>query len=138
MITIIKNSSTDILDLNILKSHLRIEHEHEDQYLKIIGQLATDVLEKAMGVSILKKKYKYIGPMVTKLPIQPVIKICSQKDNETIFYAGITDSPNGIPSDIKYAILQIAKNIYECNDENILESKYIKHIINNYKQIAII
>jgi hypothetical protein len=138
MITIIKKATKSVLDIKILKSHLRIEHEHEDEYLKVLIEAATDVLEKAIGISILKKKYKYKGPDVEIFPIQPVIKIHSTKNNEITFEAGITDDEAEIPIDLKYAILQIAKNMYECNDEDILKSHYIKHVINNYKQISII
>jgi hypothetical protein len=138
MITIIKKANKLALDIKVLKSHLRIEHEHEDEYLKILIEAATDVLEKAIGISLIKKKYKYKGPEVETLPIQPVIRICTNKNGETTFDAGITDNEEEIPVDLKYAVLQIARNMYECNDEDILKSHYIKHVINNYKQISII
>lgn len=138
MIITLKKPTTTILDINILKSHLRIEHDYEDGYLKILIDAATDILEKAIGISIIKKKYKYIGDPIEILPIQPVVKICSRKNQEIIFSAGITDEAENIPTDLQYAILQISKNMYECNDENILDSSYIQHIIKSYKQISVL
>lgn len=134
----IKKANKLPLDIKVLKSHLRIEHEYEDEYLRILIEAATDVLEKAIGMSILKKKYRYKGPSVETLPIQPIIKVCSNKNEEIIYEAGITDDESEVPIDLKYAILQIAKSMYECNDEDVLKSHYIKHVINNYKQISII
>ena len=54
------------------------------------------------------------------------------------YYAGITNSSDSVPSDLKYAILRIAKNIYECAEQDFLNSSYIKNIINNYKNTSII
>ncbi len=138
MIITLKKPTITILDISILKSHLRIEYEYEDNYLKILINAATDILEKAIGISIIKKKYKYIGDPIDILPIQPVVKICSRKNNEIVFSAGIIDEMENIPTDLQYAILQISKNMYECNDENILNSSYIQHIIRSYKQVSII
>lgn len=138
MIIILKKAVTSVLDIKTLKAHLRIDHDYEDDYLNILANAATDILEKAIGISIMKKKYKYIGDSVDPLPVQPVIKINSRKNREIIFTAGIADEAEAIPIDLKYAVLQIAKNMYECNDDNILNSHYIQHIINSYKQITVI
>jgi hypothetical protein len=138
MILITKKNQNSILDINILKAHLRIDHDYEDEYLKILIDFATDVLEKAIGVSIMHKKYKYIGPKIDKIPIRPILKVHTNKDDETIFTAGIAETQEMVPIDLKYAVMQISKNMYENNDENILESKYIKHIVNNYKQFSFV
>lgn len=138
MIITVKKSTIPVLDIKVLKSHLRIEHEYDDDYLKILIEAATDVLEKAIGISIFKAKYRYIGAPIEILPVQPVVKVCLRKNNEIVFYAGITDEAEGVPIDLKYAILQIAKNMYECNDENILNSHYVQHIVKSYKQISVI
>ncbi|MDR0552690.1 MAG: head-tail connector protein [Holosporales bacterium] len=137
MITIVTKPTESVLNIQFLKSHLRIEHDHEDEYLKILIDTATEILEKKICISIIKKKYKYSGPPTKELPFQPVIEICDQTENETYFYAGIADSSANVPADIMYAVLQIAKNMYECNDENILESMYVKHIINSYRKMTI-
>jgi hypothetical protein len=137
MITVVTKPAENVLDIQFLKSHLRIEHDHEDEYLKILIDTATEILERKICVSIIKKKYKYSGPPLKIPPIQPVIEICSTSETEIYFYAGIADSRANVPADIVYAVLQIAKNMYECSDENILESMYVKHIINSYRNMKL-
>lgn len=56
---------------------------------------------------------------------------------EIVYVAGITDKEEEIPKDLQFAVLQIAKNIYECSEEDVLESKYIKHIINSNRTLYI-
>ncbi len=93
-----------------------------------------------------------------KLPIRNIVEITNvSQDNKPIKYeiqrnnselllfqvssddpvlinykAGISDCLQHIPDEFKFAVLQIAKNIYDCSEENILESKYIKNIIQHY------
>ncbi|MDR1488364.1 MAG: head-tail connector protein [Holosporales bacterium] len=136
MIKVIQKSKDLVLDIKVLKSHLRIEHSHEDEYLKVLIEAATEILEKKMGMSILNKKYKYTGDPSDPIPIYPITKVFAKKDGE--FCAGIAESSSEVPSDIMYAVLQVAKNMYECNnDENILESQYIRHVIGIYKPLNI-
>ena len=170
---IIENSVTKTIDLSFLKAHLRIEHEHEDEYLNTIIDSASEIVENNTEQSILKKKYRlttnksaFSTNRKIEIPIAPVLEVCSVKkitgrstkeevlfsiENvrdkmyvipnkswtqiEVEYYAGMTEKPEEIPKDIKYAILQIAKNMYECSDENILESQYVKHLIKVYKNI---
>ena len=172
---IIKQSDTQVLDLKILKEHLRIDHNHEDTYLKEIIFMATDILEKNIEKPILKKTYRYtfygddfVSTRCIPIPVTHVIKvldvqkIINNKDREKISYsvknergktfvitngikfpieitytAGITDKQEEIPKDLQFAVLQIAKNIYECSEEDVLESKYIKHIINSNRALYI-
>lgn len=172
---IIKQSDTQVLDLKILKEHLRIDHNHEDTYLKEIIFMATDILEKNIEKPILKKTYRYtfygddfVSTRCIPIPVTHVIKvldvqkIINNKDREKISYsvknergktfvitngikfpieitytAGITDKQEEIPKDLQFAVLQIAKNIYECSEEDVLESKYIKHIINSNRTLYI-
>ena len=172
---IVKQSEKQALDLNILKQHLRIEHEHEDNYLKEVISMATDILEKNIEKPILVKTYRYIfhndeyvSTKRIQLPVNHVISIISVqkiinsdlKENtkfaienirdktyiitngttfpiEITYTAGMTNTVEEIPKDLQFAVLQIAKNIYECSEEDILESKYIKHIINSNRTLHI-
>lgn len=172
---IIQQSDKQALDIKILKEHLRIEHNHEDNYLNEIISMATDILEKNIEKPILKKTYRYtffdnelISSTRIQIPVSHVItiisvqKVINDKEKEGIQYsienerdktwiitngtrfpieitytAGITDKEEEIPKDLQFAILQIAKNIYECSEEDVLESKYIKHIINSNRMLYI-
>lgn len=136
MITIIERASCSIIDIKIFKDHLRIDHSHEDEYLKILIETATELLEKNIGISILKKRYKNEqNDGRTSFQMQPVINVFDDKT----YVAGITDKSSETPRDLQYAVLCIAKNMYECSDENIFESSvYLKQIINSYKKISIV
>lgn len=170
---IIKESEQQALDLDILKSHLRIDYDHEDNYLKEIISMATDILEKNIEKPILVKTFKYVqynseftSTKKIFLPLNNVKEILSVRslgqqceslkyaiENyngrtviitngsrypiEIIYRAGITEKFNEIPKDLQFAILQISKNIYECSEEDVLESKYIKHIINSNRSLNI-
>ena len=172
---ITEQSKKQALEIEILKSHLRIEHEHEDTYLKEIISMATDILEKNIEKPILNKTYRYIfhnnefvSSKKIMIPINhvnsviSVRKIINDKCSEEVSYtvknyndktaiitngskypieikyiAGITEDEKEIPKDLQFAILQIAKNIYECSEEDVLESKYIKHIINSNRTLNI-
>lgn len=172
---VVKQSNKQVLDLQILKDHLRIDHSHEDLYLNEIISMATDILEKNIEKPILKKTYKYIYyndsfsstkriylPLSHVRSVISVKKLISERDSEKIkfsvdsirdktaitingckypveivYTAGITDKVDEIPKDLQFAILHIAKNIYECSEEDVLESKYIKHIINANRTLHI-
>ena len=172
---IVENTKKSVLSSEILKSHLRIANNIEDDYLNEIISMATDILEKNIEKPILRKKYKYIHsndkyvstrrillPMCFVTSIISVKKVVSSNKRENIDYsvedigertyvitngtrypieiiytAGITDKPDEIPKDLQFAVLQIAKNIYECSEEDILESKYIKHIVNSNRSLYI-
>lgn len=57
---IIKESNKQVIDLDILKAHLRIAHDHEDIYLTNIINTATGILENNLEFSLLYKTYKYV------------------------------------------------------------------------------
>jgi uncharacterized phiE125 gp8 family phage protein len=175
MNVVIEQSKNLLIDLSILKAHLRIDHEHEDKYLQEILGMATEILEKSIKKSILKKKYKYIfqsnhhiSSQEIEIPLQHVRNVLSvkkiiTKSNkekvefstknsngrtfvltnyskypiEIIYSAGLTDKSEKIPSDLQYAVLQIAKNIYDCSEESILNNCYIKNVIDSYKYLSI-
>lgn len=170
---IMKESKQKALDINVLKAHLRIDYDHEDNYLNEIISMATDILEKNIEKPILVKIFKYIqynseftSTKKIFLPLNNVKEILSVKalglghdqlrytvENyngktviitngsrypiEIIYSAGMTEKFNEIPKDLQFAILQISKNIYECSEEDVLESKYIKHIINSNRTLSI-
>ncbi len=56
---------------------------------------------------------------------------------EITYISGFTDDPREVPLDLKLAIMMIVEKIYNCSDENLLSSTYIKHIIDNYKTVSI-
>lgn len=165
---IIEKPQQKAIDLNFIKNHLRVIHDYDDEYLNIILDIATEILEKHINMSILKKKYKYIAKntrhsTMIELPLKNFCQITSVRSNkndieyttsyvnkktyiamlqsitgiEIEYYAGIVDSNNDIPNDLKYAIIQIVAGIYNSFNENILESPYIKHIIKSYRDLSI-
>lgn len=172
---VIQQSDKQVLATDTLKSHLRIDHKHEDAYLREIISMATDILEKNIEKPILKKTYKYIFhdddqissrkipiPMSQVQAVLSVRRMLGEKKSEKVAYtfenqgektfvitngsrhpveikytAGITDNEAEIPKDLQFAVLQIAKNIYECSEEDVLESKYIKYIINANRTLHI-
>jgi uncharacterized phiE125 gp8 family phage protein len=172
---IVEKSKSVVLELSILKSHLRIEHEHEDTYLEEIIEMATEIFENSIEKPIMQKKYKYIcfnNELVASKKIVPplraikeIISVKKLPPNgtslqipyslqnygdrliviisgssypvEIVYIAGITDNPKEVPKDLQFAILQIAKNIYECSEENILESNYIKRIIDLHRTVSL-
>ncbi|GHT89170.1 hypothetical protein FACS1894113_3500 [Alphaproteobacteria bacterium] len=139
MNTIIEKSEFRALDLAVLKCHLRLESNLEDEYLSRIIDMATETFENETGKSILKKKYRYVCNDYSSkicLPMQPVLKVCSVTNNrntkaepsvEVEYIAGICDDPEKVPKDIQLAILQMAKSIYDGNDI----------AINSYKTLSI-
>ncbi|MDR0942313.1 MAG: head-tail connector protein [Holosporales bacterium] len=184
MNTIIEQSKSPALELSVLKAHLRIAHDHEDDYLKTVINMATEILETNIEKPILKKKYRYVhyndefvSSRRITLPVREVRGIISVKElppvaavkeplpdrkNDKVSYrvlndndrtiivtngskrpieikyaAGMTGNADKIPKDLQFAILQIAKNIYECSEEDVLESKYIKHIVNSHRTLSI-
>jgi uncharacterized phiE125 gp8 family phage protein len=171
---VIEQPKETVIDIRVLKSHLRIEHEYEDPYLKEILGMATEILENNIGQPILKKKYKYVyyggkrWPCKIDIPIGCVndvlsVKIISNGKTkndaqffaetrggrtyvtvgysrspvEIIYSAGITGKASKAPKDLQYAVLQIARGIYDCSEKDVLESGHIKQIINSYRPISI-
>jgi uncharacterized phiE125 gp8 family phage protein len=179
MVTVIEQATENIVSTDEVKNHLRILHNDEDEYISEIVAMSTEIIEKDIGKSILKKKYKYIVQpsifvhsfCVTKVPISPLIMINSISKNlpsqqneeihdfkiekrgeddyikfksslypvEIIFEAGIAKHSQEVPSDLKYAVLQVAKSVYEGEDARVFsENQSIKSIINNYRSFSII
>ncbi|MDR1476489.1 MAG: head-tail connector protein [Holosporales bacterium] len=172
---IVEAAKFPVIGLAELKWHLRIEHDHEDEYLIKNIEMATSMLENHIECSIIKKKYKFVihcekegSPGRIALPMREVDDILSVKQklssdnlksisfsidtdrdrtfvliNDTKFpieieyTAGAIEQAHEIPGDLRYAVLQIAKNIYSCRDEDILESIYVKNIINKYRSAAL-
>jgi uncharacterized phiE125 gp8 family phage protein len=56
---------------------------------------------------------------------------------EIKYIAGLIERPHEVPGDLRYAALQIAKNIYSCNNEDILASDCIKIVVDKYKRVTI-
>ncbi|MDR0744336.1 MAG: phage gp6-like head-tail connector protein [Holosporales bacterium] len=172
MNTIIEFSNFKLINLELLKAHLRIENDIENEYLEIVIDMAANIFELQIGKSIAKKKYSYVFTTSSKiimekiyLPVQPVIEICFVKqvksntslyfrqgeDNEGIYitlynfkhpieiqyYAGMVNSYEQIPKDVQYAVLQIAKNIYDCGDEDITRLGAAQQVLNSYKSVSI-
>ena len=136
MLKVIKRSDYQILDIATVKQHLRIEHDHEDDYIKFLIESATEILEKQIGFSILQKKYKYTGQNFDQIPIFTVVEVFNRSQTSVIFTAGIAKTPNEVPTDIKYATLQIVKAMYECSNEDIMQMPIIHTIIMDYRSCA--
>jgi uncharacterized phiE125 gp8 family phage protein len=169
MLTILENSNKQSVNLQLLKSYLRIEYDDEDKDLRFAIETATGAVEHLIGKSIMRKKYEYTsdglrsaGQATLDLPMGPVIQIesaiyktthqavelldqsldrirFSSRDSPvTITYlAGMYENPDHVPPDMKFAIMQVAKNIYEGKDD-IFDSKYINIIANTYRNYSII
>ena len=56
-VTLVKPNQLDLLSLDDVKRHLRIEHPHEDEYIKTLIYSATDLVEKYIGRSLLIKTW---------------------------------------------------------------------------------
>jgi uncharacterized phiE125 gp8 family phage protein len=56
-ITLIKAAELDFLGLDEVKHHLRIDHEHEDEYLKVLIRTATNLIEDYLERSLLMKTW---------------------------------------------------------------------------------
>ncbi|MDR1332831.1 MAG: head-tail connector protein [Holosporales bacterium] len=56
---------------------------------------------------------------------------------EIQYSAGMVGNSKDVPKGLQFAILQIAKNIYECSEEDVLESKYVKHVINAHRSLVV-
>ncbi len=133
MLTITKNSSEQLLDLEIVKQHLKIEHNYEDDYIYILIDAATDILEKQIGYSILQKEYTYFSSDIEKIPISPVTKILHTEPNSIKFIAGFFDNRSKVPKDLQYAALQIVKSLYECDNLDVMQTPIINQIIMDYR-----
>lgn len=153
---IIKSPTNLAISINQLKAHLRIMHNYDDEYLKNIVNMATNILENKISDSILTKTYKYTFDMlsnIVKLPIRSINEIISVTSNgnsvpfkikdkgellldnvvnniNVIYTAGITNDPKYIPLDLQYAILEISKNIYEQNVNDLFGS--VRDTLNKY------
>lgn len=167
---ILSKDITSVINLNILKAHLRIEHNHEDEYLKTIIKMATKIIEDQLEESLLVKEYllSYYPDISAqlhkvKLPIRNTVRIIKVIQNEvpisyklqrntneisfvpksfdspvSIYYsAGIATDLQHVPDELKFVILQVAKNIYDCSEENILESNYIKNVLQRRRYIRL-
>ena len=151
---IVKNSG-QILSTSLLKAHLRTAHEHEDEYLEEVAAMAMDALERMIGKALLIKTFCCFGCAARiVLPfanVQKILSVCDQNTCEPIpfrfadnvlqlenattpvaitYTAGITDDAAQIPGDLKLAALQIAKNIYDCED--FFASKTLQPLIKPY------
>lgn len=171
---IIEDAKMELIDIEILKAHLRIANSLEDSYLKKIISMATGIFESQTEKSLLKKKYCLtvncefeLKQARVELPVQPVVKIFSVKkvgapSNKNVSFkevsengktfveffgskypieieysAGMFDYSDLVPEEIKYAILQIAKHIYEASDEDFIKTNLIKQIIDSYRTFSI-
>lgn len=171
---IIDHGKNHVIDLKTLKAHLRIDHDHEDDYLKNIIEMATEILENSIGESMLQKIYKYtyyndeyFSTKKIELPTRHVVEVKSVRKSskndkrelpysvqnfrdktnviindtkypvEIQYLAGMTNNRDELPKDLKYAVLQIAKSIYDCSDNDIFESKYMTHIMNSHRNFSI-
>lgn len=149
-----------VIGINILKSHLRIAHNHEDEYLEAIIKMATGIVETKLATSIITKEYQLLcyptaknTHCKVKLPIRNILSITNVTQNDlpidyvlnrehneisfiaktdnapiTINYkAGISDNVQCISEELKYRILCIAKDIYDCSDEKqVAEHHYVE------------
>ncbi|MBR1944397.1 MAG: phage head-tail connector protein [Alphaproteobacteria bacterium] len=84
---IIKNCDEQVINVNMLKNHFRIAHDHEDEYLNEIIKTATNILEDNLNLSILHKTYNcivdnYNANYFITLPITNITSINSVTDSK--------------------------------------------------------
>jgi uncharacterized phiE125 gp8 family phage protein len=92
-VTLIKPEELDLLGLDEVKHHLRIEHEHEDEYLKALIRAATHVVEEYLGRALLMKTWCLTWRVrgnggveeipLPKPPLVDVIKVSALFPNQT-------------------------------------------------------
>lgn len=137
-----------VIGINLLKSHLRICHNHEDEYIKAIIKMATEIVENKTERSLITKEYQLVHYPTKdnilckiKLPIRNIVNITKvAQGTQSIGYkldrernelsllpttdipiivhytAGIADDVSHIPEELKFKVLCVAKNIYDCSD----------------------
>ena len=124
---IVKDANKQIISLDILKSHLRIANDHEDEYLNNIIKISTGILESNLELSLLYKTYNYvISNYNVNYPITLPIRNVKSIEN-------VNDSKhNDIPfsTSNKYEIT--LNNTYNNFPINI---KYIAGFTNNIEEI---
>ena len=124
---IIKNSDKLIINLDLLKSHLRIANNYEDDYLKTIINTATCTLENILELSILYKTYKYI---VNNHNVHYSIVLPIKNVN---IIQSITDSDNNnvqFETNNKYEI-----NLRNINNKFPINIQYIAGFTDNTEEI---
>ncbi len=57
----INKTATELVSLEALKDHLRVEHNAEDNIIKALGQAAYDWVEQFTGRSVLKTYWKFVS-----------------------------------------------------------------------------
>lgn len=88
MIEVIEKVPHDLLSLQEVKSHLRIEHSDEDLYLQDLIKVATAWVENYLNRSLLRRKLRLVWQKTQKaimynkifLPFPPIINIESIKN----------------------------------------------------------
>ncbi|MDR1234133.1 MAG: head-tail connector protein [Holosporales bacterium] len=131
---IIEPSKIQILELDALKAHLRIDHEHEDDYLRHIIEIATSILESYIEQPILKKKYRYIAyrdnmssPRMVELPMRYVDHIISVESKFPICDGRKMDFSIIVESNKTFVVSNTSK--YP------IEIIYTAGVIDNYDEI---
>lgn len=139
-------TSTSIIEKNIGKS--------------IVKKLYKQIVRPSMCIISSSKIWLAVGPLIAVKSVAKLISPTLKEEIknfileftefdeyikfqsslypiEIIFYAGMCHSEKEVPEDIRYAILQIARNLYEGNDEHVLDIPYIKSILKQHKNLAL-
>ncbi|MDR0640196.1 MAG: head-tail connector protein [Holosporales bacterium] len=131
---VIEPSKIQMIDLSDLKAHLRIDHDHEDDYLKHIIEIATSILEDTIERPILKKTYRYIAykdnvssPRTIELPVRYVDKIISVESK----------FPRGDHEKIKFGAVVEFNKTFVVSDtlKYPVEIKYTAGVVEDYAEI---
>ncbi|GHT89297.1 hypothetical protein FACS1894113_4040 [Alphaproteobacteria bacterium] len=121
MNTIIEKSEVMALDIAVLKCHLRLKNNLEEEYLSRIIDMTAEAFENKTGSSILKKKYRYVYNDYSSklcLPMQPVVEVCSDKNAkvelpvEIEYIAGVCDYSEKVPKYIPLFITATSNRVF--------------------------
>lgn len=60
MLTLLEPSPLDPVSLSQVKAHLRLDHAHEDEYLRHLMRVSAQLIQVYLGRSLLKQKWQLI------------------------------------------------------------------------------
>lgn len=85
MITCIIPSQLDVVSLSEIKAHLRLDHDHENDYIKMLMRVMTNMVEEYTNKSLLTQTWQFLhrgnnstaSDQIIELPRGPVQEIVS-------------------------------------------------------------
>ncbi len=138
-----------VLDLDYIKSYLRVDYDYDDKLLQKIMISSILLLEQFLRISIFEKNIKLsVGRGKFRFPILPMLKVksCSHEDyhinsgyilprkNLDITYVAGMQS---IPADIELALLMQIAFIYDNQSMASSLTEGVKDLVKHYRNLLI-